>query len=206
MTVPPRPTTEARPLRRPGRPRSVSAHRAILDATLDLFAAEGYERMSIEGVAARAGVGKTTVYRRWTSKEDLIIAAMEDLTSEVHTPDTGSVRDDLVELLSQMQQVLGSTRTGAVFPRMVAEVAAGSPLGLDYLNRVIAPRFANVESILARGVRSGELPPDLDLEAARDLLVGPVIVAKLTGRLSPRGAAKRAERIVDLLLRGLVAM
>ena len=115
--------------------------------------------MSIEEVAARAGVGKTTIYRRWASKEDLIIDAMENLISEVHPPDTGSVRDDLVELLTQMQRVLASSRAGDVFPRMVAEVAAGSALGRAYLQRVIGPRFAMVDSILARGVRRARARP-----------------------------------------------
>jgi AcrR family transcriptional regulator len=190
--------------RRPGRPRSQSAQRAILDAALDLLAAEGFERMSIEAVAARAGVGKTTIYRWWTSKDDLVIDAMENLIAEVQPPDTGSVRGDLVELMVQIERVLTSTRAGDVFPRMVAEVAAASALGVAYLERVIAPRFAILDSILARGVRRGELRADLDLELARDLLIGPMVFAKLTRRL-PSRRARRAERLVDLLLGGLGA-
>src|SRR2546423_4324085 len=203
MTFPPTPTTENPAARRRGRPRSLRAHRAILDAALDLLAADGYERMTIEAVAARAGVGKTTIYRRWPSKEDLIIDAMEDLVSEVHPPDTGSVRDDLVELLTQMQRLLASSRAGDVFPRMVAEVAAGSALGRAYLQRVIGPRFAMIHSILARGVSRGELSADLDLEVARDLVVGPVVFAKLTRRLPTRAPSKRAALLVDTLLGGL---
>ena len=191
--------------RRPGRPRSQSAQRAILDAALDLLAAEGFERMSIEAVAARAGVGKTTIYRWWTSKDDLVIDAMENLIADVQPPDTGSVRGDLVELILQIERVMTSTRAGEVFPRMVAEVAAASPLGVAYLEQVIAPRFAIVESILARGVRRGELKAGLDLELARDLLVGPIVFAKLTRRLPSRRAPRRAERLVDLLLGGLAA-
>jgi len=203
MTVPGPATQDRGGSRRPGRPRSQSAQRAILDAALDLLAAEGFERMSIEAVAARAGVGKTTIYRWWTSKDDLVIDAMENLIADVQPPDTGSVRSDLVELIVQIERVLGSTRAGEVFPRMVAEVAAASPLGLAYLDRVIAPRFAIVDSILVRGVRRGELRTDLDLELARDLLVGPMVFAKLTRRLPSRRGARRAQRLVDLLLGGL---
>jgi hypothetical protein len=108
-----------------------------------------------------------------------------------------------VELLTQMQRLLASSRAGDVFPRMVAEVAAGSALGLAYLNRVIRPRFAMLDSILARGVSRGELSADLDLEVARDLLVGPIVLAKLTRRLSPRSPARRAAHLVDTLLGGL---
>ena len=88
MSVPPAPTRGNPAVRRPGRPRSLSAHQAILDAALDLLAAEGYERMTIEAVAARAGVGKTTIYRRWASKEDLIIDAMENLGNDPNVVET----------------------------------------------------------------------------------------------------------------------
>ena len=81
--------TERSPARAPGRPRSAQAHRAILDATIELFVESGYEGLSIEGVAARAGVGKTTIYRRWSSKEDLIVDAIGELifTWSPRTPD-----------------------------------------------------------------------------------------------------------------------
>lgn len=155
------------PARSLGRPRSARAHQAILDATIDLFVEQGYQGMSIEGVAARAGVGKTTIYRRWTSKGDLILDAIEELLFDVHPRDTGSLRDDLADLLVQLQTVLTSSRFGEVFPRMVPEIAAGSPLGRAWLEQVIEPRFAILRSMLRRGVDRGELPKDVDLEVAR---------------------------------------
>src|ERR687891_521886 len=91
--------TEQPGARAPGRPRSVEADRAILDAALDLFVKQGYEAMSIEGVAAQGRVGKTRVYRRWTSKEELIVAAIDELIFDVVPIETGSLRDDLVGLL-----------------------------------------------------------------------------------------------------------
>lgn len=189
--------------RSPGRPRSPEADRAILDAAIDLFVEEGYEGMSMEGVAARAGVGKTTIYRRWESKEDLIVAAIDELIFEVEPLDTGSLRRDLVELLTQLQVVMSSSRAGEVFPRMVPHVAAGTPLGRAYLQGVIGPRFELLRSVLARAAQRGEVPADLDAELVRGLLVGPIIIWKLLGRVSSRGARQRAEAIVDTVLRGL---
>lgn len=193
------------PARPPGRPRSARAHWAIVDAAIELFVEQGYDAMSMEGIAARARVGKTTIYRRWSSKEDLLVDAIAELIADVQPPDTGSLREDLVDVLVKIQGIMTSSPAGDVFPRMAAHVAVGSPLGRAYLSRVIAPRFVMVEAILARGVARRELPLGLDAELARDMLLGPVIVAKLSQRLTRRGSRDRAERIVDSLLGGLRA-
>lgn len=189
--------------RPPGRPRSAEAHRAILDATLDLFVEQGFEAMSMEGIAARAGVGKTTIYRRWPSKEDLVVDAIDELIFEVVPPDTGSVREDLVELLVKIQKIMTSSRAGEAFPRMAAHVAGGTQLGQVYLERVIAPRFVMLQQMVSRGVERGELPQDVDPELVRALLVGPVLMWKLMRRLTRKGARERAESIVDTVLGGL---
>jgi AcrR family transcriptional regulator len=196
-------STAEHPARSPGRPRSERAHRAILDAAINLFVEQGYEAMSIEGVAALAGVGKTTIYRRWQSKEDLLIDAIDELIMDVEPPDTGSLRKDLVDLLTQLQVVLTSSRAGEVFPRMIPHVAGGSPLGRAYLQRVIEPRFAMLRSTLGHAVERGEFPADADPELVRGLLVGPLLMWKLIGRMSREGARERAERIVDTVLKGL---
>jgi AcrR family transcriptional regulator len=177
----------------------------MLDAALDLFIADGYEGMTMEGVAARAGVAKTTVYRRWPSKADLVVDAILALVADIATPDTGSVRDDLVALLTQLQRLMTETRAGDVFPRMAAEVAVGSAMGLTYLERVIRPRTDTVRAVLTGGIERGELSAGSDVDLVVDMVVGPVILAKLTRRLSPRGSKARAERIVDTLLGGLGA-
>jgi AcrR family transcriptional regulator len=196
-------TTVPGAARPPGRPRSAEAHRAILDAAIAAFVEEGFEGMSIEGVAARAGVGKTTIYRRWPSKEDLVIDAINELIFDVEPPDTGSVREDLVEMLVIIQTIMTSSPAGEIFPRMAAQVAAGSPLGLAYLKRVIEPRFAILQAMIARGVERGELPADADPHLLRALLIGPVLMWKLLGRLSRRGVRRRAEHIVDTVLAGI---
>src|SRR6266542_1733281 len=97
--------TEAGPAgttRRPGRPRSEQAEQAIIEATLDLFAEQGFEGVCVEAVAARAGVGKATIYRRWPNKEELIIDAVASMKGPVPPIGGKSVRDDLVTLLSRV--------------------------------------------------------------------------------------------------------
>src|SRR5258707_9557057 len=85
--------------RRPGRPRSEQAEQAIIDATLDLFAEQGFEGVCVEAVAARAGVGKATIYRRWPNKEELLLAALGSMKSPIPELSGISVRDDLLARL-----------------------------------------------------------------------------------------------------------
>lgn len=189
---------------RPGRPRSAKANEAILNAAVAMFIAQGFEGMSVEAVAARAGVGKATIYRRWLSKEELVIDAVARIFAEPVTPNTGRVRDDLVESGRELQVLMSASATGEVFPRMAAEVAKYSPLGRLYSERVIRPRRAIFEEALRRGIERGELSKSIDPELAIDHLIGVLLLRRLTGRLK-RSDAALVERAVDMLLVGLRA-
>ncbi len=190
--------------RPPGRPRSEEAHRAILDAAIDLFIEQGFEALSIEGVAARAGVGKTTIYRRWASKEDLIVAAMNEVIFDVEMTDTGSLREDLVGVAVRMQTIFASSKAGAVFARMVPYMAADTPLGRAHMERVVEPRLAHLQELVARGVQRGELRSDVKPEMVRALMAGPVLMWMLTQQLTQKGIKKRAGELVDTILQGLL--
>ena len=188
--------------RQPGRPRSATAHAAILDAAVALFVERGSDGMSMEAVAAMAGVGKSTIYRRWSSKEDLVVDAVAGVFTEAARPDTGTVRQDLIESARELHGLMISSVTGKVFPRMAAEVAHRSPLGRLYGERVIGPRRDIFEEELRRGIQRGELPETTDVVLAIDQLVGTLLLRKLTGRLQ-RSDPAVAERAVDMLLTGL---
>ena len=188
-----------------GRPRSEEAHRAILDAAIDLFLERGLEGMSIEGVAAKAGVGKTTIYRRWGSKEDLIVAAIDEVIFDVQATDTGSLRRDLIDVAVKIQTIFASPKARQMFGRMVPHVVAGTPLGRAHHERIIGPRFARLEGIIAGGIERGELRPDVNPEVVRALVVGPVFVWMLTHQLTEKGIKKRAQELVDSILPGLLA-
>jgi AcrR family transcriptional regulator len=117
---------------RPGRPRSATAHEAILQAAVALFVEQGFEGMSLDAVASRAGVGKATIYRRWSSKEDVVIDAVARVFAEPAAPNTGNVCDDLVQSGRELQVLMSASPTGEVFPpdggRGGEAFAAGSSL------------------------------------------------------------------------------
>ena len=193
------------------RPRSPRVDRAIRDATLELFAEGGFDGMSVDAVAARAGVGKAAIYRRWPTKEDMVLAAIADAFDEPVEPDTGTVRGDLLRCAEDLHGLMTGEVTGGVFPPMSAELARGSRLGHAYARHVVGPRRELFAVALRRGVERGELPVGVDVELAVDLLVGTLLVRRLTSRLAPEPAPAGAQRpgasmpedLVDLVLAGL---
>ena len=173
-------------VRRAGRPRSEQADRAIIEAALDLFAESGAEGLCIEKVAARAGVGKATIYRRWPGKEDLLLDALAALKLPLPEPKGESVRDDLVLLLDAM-------RSEAVDPRLLDR----------YVEAVVEPRRDVFRAVLRRGMATGELREESNIELAVDLLTGAVVArARLGHERAERGYARR---LVDELLTGLAS-
>ena len=179
-------TAEAAASRRPGRPRSERADQAIIDAALSLFAESGPEGLCIERVAARAGVGKATIYRRWPGKEDLLLDAIAALKAPMPEPAGRSAREDLVTLLGAMCRETAD-------PRLMAR----------YAETVLEPRREVIRTVLRRGIASGELRPDLDIDAALFMLIGAVVARR--GHEQHPVPPEYAERVVDELLRGLAA-
>lgn len=186
--------------RRPGRPRSEAATRAILEAAIDLMAEDGYEGLTMEGVAARAGVGKTTVYRRWASKEALVRATVQAFVSWIPIPDTGSVREDLLALERQAVSVYRG-RPGRLMPALVSAMARSSSLADAIRDDFLRSRRAALRTVLRKGQARGELRADADLELALDFLGGPLFYRLLvTGGPLDDGLA---EGVVDVMLHGV---
>lgn len=162
------------PSRPPGRPRSPRADRAILDATLELLAAEGFGRLSVEGVATRAQVGKATIYRRWGSKLALVLAAVGELSAHpLPEVTTGTTRDDLVVLLQHVIEALTTTIAGRILPGLIAETAR-SPELLGVLEDFWIARRRLMLEVLRRASAQGDLPAGTDHDLIADLLYGPV--------------------------------
>jgi AcrR family transcriptional regulator len=194
-----------------GRPRSEQAERAILRATLELLAeGQTIAGLSMEAVAARAAVGKATIYRRWPSKESLIIdalAAIKDTPPGQEPPPErepgGSVRDELILYVDRIRR-RNTTPEGRILPAVIAELKRHPELFEQYQERVIEPRRELVRRVLRRGIASGELRPDLDIELAQLMLVGPMLFLTLVeeeGGIAPDLSA----RMVDAALHGLRA-
>jgi AcrR family transcriptional regulator len=189
--------------RRPGRPRSERAEQAILDATLDAIAERGVDGVHCEDVAARAGVGKATLYRRWPGKEDLLIAAFGSLKSPLPEPRGASAREDLVAMLEVMARDADDPRYARQFALLHGGGNAYPRLVARYKEEVVEPRRELIRSVVRRGVATGELRPDTDVEIAMLTLTGAVLAReKHDGRPAEPGFAAR---VVDELLCGIAA-
>jgi AcrR family transcriptional regulator len=169
-------------VRRPrGRPRSARADRAILDATIELLSDRGYGGLTVEAVASRAGVGKSTIYRRWPSKATLAAAAVNALARErVPAPDTGDLREDLVGLLGDPIGRHGDV-LGRIFPDLIAEMHRNPELSGTMLE-ALGARRSIIRNVLRRAQERDELPGDADLGRIIDLLSGALYYRLLVSR------------------------
>jgi AcrR family transcriptional regulator len=199
--------TEAGPApetnRRPGRPRSEQAEQAIIEATLDLFAEQGFEGVCFEAVAARAGVGKATIYRRWSNKEELLLAAFASLKSPFPEPKGVSVRDDLLAMVEVMCADKADPRKARRYALLLGEGDKYPRLMARYKESVVQPRRDAMRAVIRHGVETGALRPDTDDEIAMLQLTGAIMAQEK----SPDGTldGEFAARLVDGLLLGLTA-
>jgi AcrR family transcriptional regulator len=197
--------TDAPATRRPGRPRSAEAEQAILGAALGLAAEVGLTRMTIEGVAARAGVGKATIYRRWDSKEALFADALRSVAADMELPvDTGSFRGDWLAIIGREFERLAAGGLH-ILPRLMTEAASDEQLHRLLIERMVAPRRAIAGELVRRGIARGELRPDLDVELTIDLLIGPIIYRALISGGDVDAVRGMAGRVLDQVLPGLAA-
>jgi AcrR family transcriptional regulator len=185
--------------RRSGRPRDAGAEPLILAATLELMREVGFGRLTVDAVAARAGVGKATIYRRWPSKAELVLASARCLVADIEVPDTGSVRSDLRRLARDIVTHMKSSPMGRIMPALAAE-ARDNP-ELDALMRDIASdKRRLVRRVLQRGRERGEIRSDVDIEVLIDLFAGPVFYRCVVFGAPPSPA--HMVKVVDLVLEG----
>ncbi len=188
---------------RRGRPRSDRLQRAILDAARELLVSEGFAGLRLEHVAARAGVGKATIYRRWGSKEELSLAVLEELASpHIVIAETGNTRQELLAATMNAMRAVNDTPFGPVIAALLSQIAMNPLLGDPFRARVVQGRRDEVRRAIWRGIRRGDLRTDADVDVATELLVGPVYFRLMFGGELTRDFA---ERVVDAVLRGYAA-
>jgi AcrR family transcriptional regulator len=183
---------------RPGG-RNARIRQAVLDAALAELAAVGYGSLSVEAVADRAGVHKTTVYRRWDNLGTLVVDAMlSQLARDVPTPDTGTVVADLRALLHAVVANITSPGAAGLLRALVGD-AGQVPEIRDVGSAVWEERFAAARTIIGRGVERGELPPDTDADLMIEALIAPLYLRLLVTDvpIDP----DYADRVLDLVLR-----
>jgi AcrR family transcriptional regulator len=188
--------------RRNPRTRAERVIRDVLEATLDELARSGFAALAIEAVAAAAGVNKTTIYRRWPTKADLVTAALLRFTEKVETPDTGSVRGDLLALVASGRALMSTRRGRAMLRTMLAE--GMTPPLREICKAVHRAQDAQYELILGRALERGELPRGTDRALVADAIKGTLSHRLLLekGSLEPR----YVRRLVDLILAGARAV
>ena len=189
------------PARR-GRPRSQEADRAILEAAAQLLAERGLSGMSIEEVAARAGVGKTTIYRRWTSRGPLALDAfLAQFQSQQPLPDTGTLRGDLLAALRAWIRSVTSTSAGPILASLIAEAQRDPALGDAWRDRVVEQLRAQHRIMLDRAVARREIPAETDQEVVLDLIFGAAYHRMLHGHQPLTDSFAR--KVVDVVVAGI---
>jgi AcrR family transcriptional regulator len=186
-----------------GRPRSEEAHRAILAAVVELLSEHGLGGLTIESVAARTGVGKTTIYRRWDTKNELVLEAMEQLRPPGPPPDTGSLIGDLNALVAVQRARLEATQLPRVIPRVLGESLDEPELHAQIVERAVTPIRGILEEIVRRALDRGELREDLDVDTLVDVLHAAPVYKLLLAGGAIEAVAGVPERIVPLLLEGV---
>ena len=181
------------------------SRRAILDATRQIIETEGgFGALTIEAVAARSGIAKTTIYRQWRDKWELALdAAMIDLLPQFAYPvDVGDTRRELLTFVDSVVAALGTPPSGPAMQALVSEISTRPDLAETYRTRVVEPRRDTLAPVIARGVARGDLRPDTDVQLVHEFLVGPVYYRLLFsgGSLDPG----LGTRLVDAILAGFV--
>jgi len=180
--------------------RSEEARQSVLRAADDLLVERGFAQFTIEGIAARAGVAKQTIYRWWPSKSSVIMDALIELTD----PDPTDLPDSTYEAVRlQMRRVAGmfASRNGELIRELVADSQGDPALAKDFRNRFFAHRRARGAATLEKGIATGELRPDLDIDDALDVLYGALWLRLLVGHRPLSQAA--ADHVLALVWPGL---
>jgi AcrR family transcriptional regulator len=188
---------------RGGRPRSERAHQAILTAARELLIAEGFAAMRLEHVAARAGVGKATIYRRWASKQELAQELLSQLAApHIGVVDSDDTRAEMLAAVTNPMRAVTETDFGPVIRALLSQIASDPSLGDPFRATVVQARRDEIARVIERGIARGDLRADTDIDVATELLVGPVYFRLMFGGVLD---ADFAERVVDSVIRGFTA-
>ena len=186
--------------RAPGRPRSVHADQAIIDAIVDLLVDRGYREVTIEAVAARAGVAKTTIYRRWPSKAEMVVEAISACKEDCLEAEPCSGKTVACSLVGMLSR-LSCSRVARILTGLAVEMAHNEELAVAVREGLLKPNREVVLATLRRGIDTGELRSDANLDVVADLLVGPMFFRILVS--GAEVTPELASETVDLVLRGI---
>jgi AcrR family transcriptional regulator len=200
----PRDVNENDGLRRSrGRPRDAAAREAIVATTLRLLAERGFQGATIEAIAAQAGVGRNTIYRRWTTKDELVADALRELTAEREVGDGDAVLYDvLLAWIRDYARVLADPVFGRILPGVLGELQRSPAFAQVYADRVVRPRRRALLDLLTQARERGAIRSDAQVEHVADLLAGPPFLRLLPLGL-PHVSERYAEELLETIWRGI---
>jgi len=194
-TAPPRPR---------GRPRRAAARRVIVDATLELIGEGGFQAATMDAIATRAGVGKTTIYRRWPSKEALLADALHELATPPPAP---AADESLYELLHayllDQERELGDPRVARLLPGLLGELESNPEFAAAWVERVVRPRRRAIVEVLQEALERGELRAGVDPDVVADLLLGPPFLRLLFPLGLPDVPPTYERELLETIWRGI---
>jgi AcrR family transcriptional regulator len=182
-----------------GRPRSIQSHQAMLQATLELLAGVGFDAMSIDAIAARAGVGKTTIYRRYASKAELVADAIESVREEIVIPDTGNLQGDIDALIQNAAQITLSPLGRQTVAMIISSASSNAQFAQIYWTKYLQPRRKTFAIVLERAKARSEISTDLDSDLVFDTMSAIMLYA-LIFQPTPESWTAYVQRALSLLL------
>lgn len=187
-----------------GRPRDPEVDRAIMSTVLELLGEVGYSALTIEGVAQKAGVGKTAIYRRFENKSAMVVAAIGGLTGPLPVPNTGDAQADAIQFLTTVWLRLVAGPGVTLLGTFMVEANRRPELFDEFRRCVIEPRRRPLREILERGQSVGSVRKDIDIEVMIDLLLGPLLARLVMGGQADKEAVEvRINALWPVLSSGL---
>ena len=194
-------TAEQSATRPPGRPRSAASHQAILEATLELLGEKGFRGMSMDAVAARAGVSKATIYRRWKSKEELISELLDQIADVVQVAQTGDPYEDLIAT-SRFAAEHGEAAS-RLLPALQGEATVNEEFGRMFREKLVDRRRQQLQDFVRAAIEAGHIRDDVDVEFLADVMFGTIVMrANILGGTLKHLVEEQAQ-LWDLLLEGV---
>jgi AcrR family transcriptional regulator len=172
----------------------------MLQATLDLLAEVGFDAMSIDGISARAGVGKTTIYRRYASKEELVADAIESIREEIMIPDTGNLQGDIDALIQHAAQITLSPLGRQTVAMIISSASSNTQFAQIYWTKYLKPRRKTFVIVLERAKARNEIPTDLDSDLVFDT-VSAIMLYALIFQPTSESWTTYVHRALSLLFR-----
>jgi AcrR family transcriptional regulator len=193
--------------RRRGRPRDAGARDAILDATLELLAERGFHATTMDSIAERAGVGKNTIYRRWSAKDDLIIDAFSHFTADLQL--RAGAGDDvysrLLEYARSLARLYADPLASRLIPGLLGELQRDPAFADAYAERVVGPLRDPLVALLEFARERSEIRADADPDQIADMLLGPGFTRMLFAFALPKTKPTYPDALVDAIWRGVGA-